>query len=78
MILKKNQSSLTVVLYLYNVISDDNAVINQTYGTDRLVWIAPYGQKKIIRSRDTIIKHGEDPYYDMLFLEGKKNVDYGW
>ncbi len=74
---KINKQSLTIDLYGYSVITDLDAMKNQTYGTNKLVWNDTI-DKTIIRHNDNdIVQKGECEYLDKLFVEGERSVDYG-
>jgi len=77
-VVKINKSSITVGLYYYNQINDDNACRNQTYGNHRLIWGNFINDKKIIYNERYLIKQNEFSQYELLqFIEGKKSCDYG-
>lgn len=73
---KINAKSVTVRLYAYRTIDDDNAFRNQTYGKDRLIWTELSTETKTLFSRHDLIKRGEYSFYDNLFVEGEHDVDF--
>ena len=78
---KINKKSLSVRLYGYTEIWDNFAITNQTSGYNKLVWNKAVDDgKKTIFKRNVIIKRGEESrygYYDEMFVEGKRSVNYG-
>lgn len=75
---KINKNSLTIELFAYSVIIDEEAIKNQTHGYNRLIWHNHINNKVIRYNTDGIVKKGESKYYDELFIEGKRSVDYGY
>jgi hypothetical protein len=77
-IVKINKTTLSVKMYHYTTITDKDALINQTYGTDRLIWGDCLGEIKNCYSSSRIIKLGQgNGALDDQFIEGKCRVDYG-
>ena len=76
---KINKKSLSVRLYGYNEIDDLNAIQNQTYGYNRLVWFGFTNDSQIMYDNRNIIKkeHLTSTGYDEEFIEGRRSVDYG-
>lgn len=73
---KINTCGLSVNLFNYRRITDTDALQNQTFGKDRLIWTDLQTKTKVIQSRHRIIKKGE--YYDDMFNEGWVQVDFGY
>lgn len=76
-IVKINKTSISVRLYAYTEIDDENAIVNQTHGTNKLKWCNFTNDSQVIYTRNSIIKKGEYRCYDEMFVEGEKSVDYG-
>lgn len=77
-VVKINKSSITIGLYYYNQIDDDDAARNQTYGNHRLIWGNFINDKKIIYNKDQLIKQTDfKDWNKKIFIEGKKSCDYG-
>lgn len=74
---KINKKTISVSLYGYDEVHDNDAVRNQTYGNNRLIWNkSPINQtKKVVSDRRSIIKKGAN--MDHRFTEGLRSVDYG-
>jgi len=77
LIQKINKTSVSVRLFAYTEIDDMNAIENQTWGYNRLVWDNFTNDSQVIYSKDNIVKKGECKYRDEELIEGKKMVDYG-
>lgn len=76
---KINKKSLSVRLYGYNEIDDLNAIKNQTYGYNRLVWFGFTNDSQIMYdNRNIIKKENLTGLYAEEFIEGRRSVDYGW
>jgi hypothetical protein len=76
---KINKKSLSVRLYGYNEIDDLNAIQNQTYGYNRLVWWDFTNDSQIMYDNRNIIKiENLTGCYAEEFIEGRRSVDYGW
>jgi hypothetical protein len=76
---KINKKSLSVRLYGYNEIDDLNAIQNQTYGYNRLVWWDFTNDSQIMYdNRNIIKKENLTGCYAEEFIEGRRSVDYGW
>lgn len=74
---KINKKSISVRLFCYSEIDDMNAIVNQTYGTNKLKWWGLTNKTKIIFKRHHIIKKDERTYMNELFEQGERRVDYG-
>ncbi len=74
---KINKSSLLISLYGYETQHDLDAITNQTHGTDKLIWYNFISKTIIKHNNNYIRKKGESEYYDKIFIEGKRDVDYG-
>jgi hypothetical protein len=77
LIQKINKTSVSVRLYGYNEIDDDNALKHQTHGYNRLIWWNFTNDSQVIYSKSALVKKGDCEYYDEQFIEGKRSVDYG-
>jgi hypothetical protein len=76
---KINKKSISVRLYGYDEIDDVNAIQNQTYGYNRLVWWDFTNDSQIMYdNRNIIKKENLTGRYAEEFIEGKRSVDYGW
>lgn len=71
---KINKKSLSLKLYQYTMIADDEAKKNQTEGSIRLVWgdLIPYTY--MVYRRADVYKRSQG--YAKYFAEGKRYVDY--
>ena len=77
-VFKINKSSITIQLYSYTQIDDDDAARNQTYGKHRLIWDTFINDKKIIYDKHQLIKQADFNEWDLkIFIEGEKSCDYG-
>ena len=76
-IIKINKKSVSVELFAYNEIDDKNALKNQTYGYNKLVWASFTNDKMVIFTRNMLVKKGDNNRTDEEFVEGKRSVDYG-
>lgn len=76
-IIKINKKSVSVELFAYNEIDDKNALNNQTYGYNKLVWASFTNDKMVIFARNMLVKRGDNNRTDEEFVEGKRSVDYG-
>jgi hypothetical protein len=76
-IIKINKKSVSVELFAYNEIDDKNALENQTYGYNKLVWASFTNDKMVIFARNMLVKKGDNNRTDEEFVEGKRSVDYG-
>jgi hypothetical protein len=75
---KINKKSLTIRLFAYKEIDDMDAIQNQTFGYNRLIWETRTNETQIIFDRMSIAKKGQETYYDAHFVEGKRLVDWGY
>jgi hypothetical protein len=76
---KINKKSLSVRLYGYDEINDVDAIQNQTYGYNRLVWWDFTNDSQIMYdNRNIIKKENLTGRYAEEFIEGRRSVDYGW
>lgn len=74
---KINKNSITIQLFASIEVDDEEAMKNQTYGYNRLIWQNFSSGKVIKYNKEGIIKKGENNWSDELFIEGKRSVDYG-
>lgn len=75
---KINPKSVSVSMYTFDIINDDFAWNNQTFGTIRYIWKPEIRDTIVIHSREKLIKRGEDEgAFDRYFIEGERSVDYG-
>jgi hypothetical protein len=74
---KINKKSVSVKLFAYREIDDKNALLNQTYGYNKLIWKTYTDDSKVIFDKKSIVKKGEMSWIDEEFIEGKRFVDYG-
>jgi len=78
-IIKKiNTKSVSVSMYAYDTIDDNNAWVNQTVGKTRLIWKPEITGSKVVYHHKNLKKRGEvNGAFDRYFLEGERSVDYG-
>jgi hypothetical protein len=76
-VLKINKKSISVGLFGYDDIDDMDAIKNQTYGFNKLVWLNFINGKMVVFNRNEIVKKGEMAWIDEEFIVGKRRVDWG-
>jgi hypothetical protein len=74
---KINKASVSVLLAMYREEDDLNAIKNQTYGTNKLIWGGWCLKTIPIKSRSRLYKKGDGWKYDEHIIEGSRSVDYG-
>jgi hypothetical protein len=74
---KINKKSLSIKMYDYETIHDDSLAMTHGIGVLRYVWNkTTIGKTKTTYHESGVIKRGEQPFYDVLFAEGREEVDY--
>jgi hypothetical protein len=74
---KNNKASVSVLLAMYREEDDLNAIKNQTYGYNKLIWGGWCLKTIPIKSRSRLYKKGDGWKYDENIIEGSRRVDYG-
>jgi hypothetical protein len=73
---KINKASVSVLLAMYREEDDLNAIKNQTYGYNKLIWGGWCLKTIPIKSRSRLHKKGDEKYNSYI-NEGQRWVDYG-
>lgn len=76
-VMKINKSSISIRLFHYKVVIDENAYENQTYGYNKMVWDNFTDERKIVYQRGALKKYGEIEIYNKYFTQGEYFADYG-